>query len=188
MNRTIPTIPTSDYGRSDYNVGKAFKLYGVWQPVFFHGSRGWAGKDRRWLVTQRHFQYSLWIPLEPGRECERRKPLLRNVRLYADFSLLPTWAARAAAPATIHSRPGIRIIPRAARLISRTPTYTAYSGTNSGTALPQSPAFGATRSTGPGYKDVDMTLAKAFGLPNMPVLGENARLSSEWMPTTCSTI
>src|SRR6266851_292920 len=25
-----------NYGRADYNVGKAFKLYGLWQPVFFH--------------------------------------------------------------------------------------------------------------------------------------------------------
>jgi hypothetical protein len=28
----------------------------------------------------------------------------------------------------------------------------------------------------PGYKDVDLTLSKAFGLPNMPVLGENAKI------------
>ena len=27
----------------------------------------------------------------------------------------------------------------------------------------------------PGYKDIDLTLSKGFGLPNMPVLGENAR-------------
>jgi hypothetical protein len=33
-----------NYGRSDYNVGKAFKLYGMWQPIFFHGSRGWLEK------------------------------------------------------------------------------------------------------------------------------------------------
>ena len=24
------------YGRSDYNIDKSFKLYGLWQPVFFH--------------------------------------------------------------------------------------------------------------------------------------------------------
>ena len=33
-----------DYGRSDYDVGKAFKLYGMWQPVFFHGSKAWLEK------------------------------------------------------------------------------------------------------------------------------------------------
>ncbi len=30
-----------NYGRSDYNVSKAFKLYGMWQPVFFHGNKAW---------------------------------------------------------------------------------------------------------------------------------------------------
>ena len=33
----------------------------------------------------------------------------------------------------------------------------------------------ATRFTGPGYRDLDLTLAKSFGLPNMKGLGENAR-------------
>jgi hypothetical protein len=28
---------------------------------------------------------------------------------------------------------------------------------------------------GPGYRDVDITIAKSFGLPNMRVLGENAK-------------
>jgi hypothetical protein len=28
----------------------------------------------------------------------------------------------------------------------------------------------------PGYKDVDLTLSKAFGLPTAPVLGENAKI------------
>ena len=40
-----------------------------------------------------------------------------------------------------------------------------------------SPDPGVRRNSlnGPGYKDVDLTLAKAFGLPKMPVLGENAK-------------
>src|SRR5260370_18859197 len=52
--------------------------------------------------------------------------------------------------------------------------FTAYKGSNFGTALPQT---GIRRNSlnGPGYRDVDMTLAKAFGLPNIPVLGENAK-------------
>ena len=36
-----PFNSTLSWGRSDYNVGKAFKIYGVWQPVLFHGSHGW---------------------------------------------------------------------------------------------------------------------------------------------------
>src|SRR6185312_9230627 len=33
-----PFNPHLAYGRSDYNVQDAFKLFGLWQPVFFHGN------------------------------------------------------------------------------------------------------------------------------------------------------
>jgi len=45
-----------------------------------------------------------------------------------------------------------------------------------GTTLPPSPGVHRNSLNLPGYKDVDMTLAKAFGLPKAPVLGENARI------------
>jgi hypothetical protein len=40
------------------------------------------------------------------------------------------------------------------------------------------PAPGLRRNTlnGPGYNDVDASLSKGFGLPNMRFLGENAKL------------
>jgi hypothetical protein len=55
------------------------------------------------------------------------------------------------------------------------PSYTPYSGTNYGNALPQ---FGLQRNSfnGPGYRDLDLTLSKAFGLPSNKILGENATL------------
>jgi hypothetical protein len=33
-----------DYGRCDYNVSKAFKFFGPWQPVLFRGNRNWLEK------------------------------------------------------------------------------------------------------------------------------------------------
>jgi hypothetical protein len=56
------------------------------------------------------------------------------------------------------------------------PTYTAYSGTAYGTALPQSPGVFRNSLNGPDFRDVDLTLSKAFGLPKLPILGENARV------------
>jgi hypothetical protein len=55
-----------------------------------------------------------------------------------------------------------------------TPTYTPFTLSAFGSALP---GLGLRRNslTGPGYKAVDMTLSKAFGLPKLPVLGENAK-------------
>ena len=55
------------------------------------------------------------------------------------------------------------------------PNYTAYSSSNFGSSRPQ---LGLRRNSfnGPGYRDLDLTLSKAFGFPNMPVLGENSRV------------
>lgn len=39
-----PYDPHAAYGRADYNVQNAFKLFGLWQPVFFHGSNSWLEK------------------------------------------------------------------------------------------------------------------------------------------------
>lgn len=66
--------------------------------------------------------------------------------------------------------------PKGGAAYFSTPTYTAFSGTSSGTAVPQSPGVHRNSFNLPGYKDLDLTLAKAFGLPKAPVLGENARV------------
>ena len=52
----------------------------------------------------------------------------------------------------------------------------SFTGGNSGTALPPIPGVHRNSFNLPGYKDVDLTLAKGFGLPKAPVLGENAAI------------
>ena len=39
-----PFNPSLAWGRSDFNVGKAFKIFGVWQPVIFTGGHTWLEK------------------------------------------------------------------------------------------------------------------------------------------------
>ena len=36
--------PNYSYGRSDFDVNQSFKIFGVWEPVIFHGSHNWAEK------------------------------------------------------------------------------------------------------------------------------------------------
>src|ERR1700730_2798715 len=55
-------------------------------------------------------------------------------------------------------------------------SYTAFGGNSSGTGLPTAPGVHRNSLNLPGYKSVDLTLAKAFGLPKARVLGENARI------------
>ena len=166
-----------DYGRSDYNVSRAFKLYGLWQPVFLHGSNSWMEKIAGgWSLSgifnwHSGFPYSPFVSVVGG-------------NLYCGQcgygQLLPAAYLGGAGDSTSSDAfkgPVSSNFPKGAAAYFSTPTYTAYNcNTCYGTALPQSPGAARNSLTMPGYKDVDLTLSKAFGLPNVPVLGENAKV------------
>jgi hypothetical protein len=174
-----PYDPHLNYGRSDFNVAKAFKLYGVYQPVFFHGSRGWIDKIvGGWSLSpilNIHSGFP-WYPVVS----------VNNGSLYCGTcgytAVLPGAYLGGAGNSTSNDQfktgsnyPLVASQGNANAYFS-TPNYTAYSGTDYGNALPQAPGVRRNSLTGPGYRDVDVTLAKGFGLPNNRVLGENARL------------
>jgi Carboxypeptidase regulatory-like domain len=163
-----------DYGRSEYNVGKSFKLFGMWQPLIFHGGNRWMEKVAGgWslsgiLTLHSGFPWSPVVSVVGG-------------SLYCGQcgygTLFP--AAYLGGAGTSTSNDAFKTgsnYPNGGKAYFSTPTYTAYSGTNFGNSLPQSPSVHRNSLNGPGYRDVDLTLAKAFGLPKAPVLGENARV------------
>ena len=169
-----PYNPAINYGRSDYNVGKAFKLYGMWQPVFFHGNRGWVEKIAGgWSLSgilnlHSGFPWSPVVSVNGG-------SLYCGTCGYSQ--LLPAAYLGGAGTSTSNDqfKTGSNYANGGAAYFS-TPTYTAYSGAKFGSALPQAPGVHRNSLNGPGYRDVDVTLAKGFGLPNNRVLGENAKL------------
>ena len=178
-----PYNPSLSYGRSDYNVGKAFKLYGMWQPVFFHGSRGWIEKVAGDWSLSGIFNIHSGFPWSPILD-------VQGGSLYCQQcgygNLYPAAYLGGAGSSTSNSRfmdPATSNFPLVATQHNAsayfsTPAYTAYNCTPScsGTSLPQAPGVHRNSLNLPGYRDVDLTLAKGFGFPNMPVLGENARL------------
>jgi len=163
-----------NYGRSDYNVGKSFKLYGMWQPVIFHGSNSWMEKIVGGWSLSGIFTLHSGFPWSPVVS-------VQGGSLYCGTcgygALFP--AAYLGGAGTSTSNHAFKIgsnYPKGGAAYFSTPTYTAYSGSNFGSSLPQSPGVHRNSLNGPGYRDVDLTLAKAFGLPKAPVLGENARV------------
>jgi hypothetical protein len=174
-----PYNPSLSYGRSDYNVGKAFKLYGMWQPVFFHGSHSWMEKVAGGWTVSGIFNLHSGFPWNPVVNVD-------GGNLYCGTcgysQLLPAAYLGGAGSSTSNDQfktgsnyPLAATSPIKAGEYFSTPTYTAYGGTTYGSALPQAPGVKRNSLNGPGYRDIDMTLAKSFGLPNMPVLGENAK-------------
>jgi hypothetical protein len=171
-----------DYGRSDYNVGKAFKIFGMWQPVFFHGSNGWIEKIAGGWSLSGIFNMHSGFPWTPVVS-------VVGGSLYCGecgySTLLPAAALGGAGTSTSNQAfkgPNSSNFPLTttqgnALAYFSTPTYTAYNcNTCYGTALPQVSHVQRNSLNLPGYKGVDLTLTKGFGLPNMPVLGENAKL------------
>jgi hypothetical protein len=178
-----PYFRTFARGRSDYNVGKAFKLYGIWQPVFFHGNNTWLEKIvGGWSVSgilNIHTGFP-WSPVfnVPGGQ------------LYfqgSGYSQLRPAAYRGGAGhdtsnGAFKSGPGVgnginRNFPQAGpnQPYFLKPTFTLAGTFPNTAAVPQSPGVARNSLTGPGYRDLDATLSKAFGLPKIPGLGEHAQ-------------
>jgi hypothetical protein len=162
-----------DYGRCDYNVGKAFKVFGLWQPVFFHGSNSWMEKVAGGWSLSGIFNLHSGFPWTPMIN-------VTNGNTYCGScgygSLFPAAFLGGAGGST--SNDAFKTVANSnfpkggPAYFSPTPPYPAFFGTT----LPPSPGVHRNSFNLPGYKGVDLTLSKAFGLPKAPVLGEGARV------------
>jgi Carboxypeptidase regulatory-like domain/TonB dependent receptor len=162
-----------DYGRSDYDAEKLFKLYGLWQPNFFHGN-GWKEKVvGGWSfgpILTLHSGFP-WTPIVG----------VTGGSLYCGSCGYGTlYPAAYIGGGNLGTSNSLFIngtnFPMGGTAYFTTPTYTAYTGTAYGAANPETSLTRRNSLNGPGYKDVDFTIAKAFGLPKLPVLGEDAKL------------
>jgi hypothetical protein len=173
-----PFNSSLDYGRCDYNVGKAFKLFGVWQPVFFHGE-GWKSKVIDGWSLSGIFNLHSGFPWTPFVNVNGGNTYCSSCGY---GSLLPTAYLGGAGGST--SNDAFKTVansnfPKGGTAyfspqptIPGAPPYPAFLGTT----LPPPPGVHRNSLNLPGYKGVDMTLAKGFGLPKVRVLGENARI------------
>jgi hypothetical protein len=162
--------PDLNYGRSDYNVGKAFKLFGMWQPVFFHGSNAWVEKIAGGWSISGIFNIHSGFPWTPV--VNFGGSLYCGTCGYSQ--ILPIYLGGAGNSTSNDAFKTGSNFPNGGAAYFAVPAFTAYSGSNFG---PSNPQAGIRRNsfTGPGYRDVDITLAKAFGLPKIPGLGEGAK-------------
>ena len=164
------------YGRSDYNVADAFKLFGLWQPVFFHGSHGWAEKVVGGWSLSGIFNWHTGFPLNPTYNVNTDGGLYYNGSGYGQLR-----------PAAIQGGAGTNTDNNTFKQATNpnyqgngtqyflTPTF-ANGPAFPATAAPPVPGIQRNSINGPRYNDLDGSLSKAFGFPNMKVLGENARL------------
>ncbi|MGA7108660.1 MAG: TonB-dependent receptor [Terracidiphilus sp.] len=164
------------YGRSDYNVANAFKIFGLWQPVIFRGEHNWMEKVVGGWSLSGIYNWHTGFPINPLYNANTSGGLYYNGSGYS--SLRPAAYIGGAGMKT-----GNNIFMQATN-----PNYNG-NGTTYFTApaFVDGPAFPATAPppvpgiqrnslNGPGYNDLDGSLTKGFGFPNSRVLGERARL------------
>jgi hypothetical protein len=164
------------YGRSDYNVANAFKIFGLWQPVLFSGGHGWAEKVVGGWSLSGIYNIHSGFPFNTNFNTVTPGGLYYIGSEYNQ--LRPAGFIRGAGSDTSNKT-------------FQQSTNPNYHGNGTAFFAPPTfvagPAFPATASApvpgiqrnsqnGPGYNDLDATLSKAFGLPKLSVLGENAKL------------
>jgi hypothetical protein len=176
------------YGRSDFDVTDYFKLFGIWQPVLFHGN-DWKNKVAGGWTISGIFTYHTgygWTPLYTAPH-----QIYCNLCNYGFQNLRPSYngtgghssSNNAFKTGSNFTNPGTAntgtnndqfinnyfTVPNYANAIADNPGQFA-------TAFIPPPGIGRNSLPGPNYRDVDMNLAKAFGLPRIPGIGENAKI------------
>ncbi len=196
----FPLNAAYSYGPSDFNVGKSFKLFGLWQPVIFHGGAGWAEKIAGNWSLSGIFQWHTGFPYSPtygiGQSIYCTQCGYSNLRPYYLGGANNSHSNDAFINATNFAGVSSNVQQTTATINGSANTVVAYSnkffavpnfasaitaasGTgfpNGNAALPPLPGLDRNAFVGPNYRDVDASLAKGFGVPNNRILGENARL------------
>lgn len=153
-------------GDADFDVRHNAKLYGIWSPDIFKGN-GWAHKILGgWQISgilNWHTGYP-WTPLYSNTGCNVVYP---NSGYCALRPAAYLGGAGTDYSNSTFERAGGNF-PNGSLAYFTVPTYPA-------SGIPPAPSVGRNVLRGPSYFDTDMTLQKSFGLPKLPLLGENAR-------------
>ena len=169
-----PFNAKAGYGPSDYDAKHNFKLWGLWTPQIFKNQNSWEEKVVGGWTFSGIWNVHSGFPWTP----------LYNVQVVGDpntcslifensgyCSVRP--AAYLGGAGTNYSNSTFKMqlgnFPNGPTTYFTPPTLTT-------TSIPPVPGVARNSFRGPGYSSVDFTLAKAFGLPDAKVIGENAKL------------
>jgi hypothetical protein len=185
------------FATSDYDVRHAFKLYGVWSPTIFHGSRSWMERVAGgWSISGILNEHS-GFPFTPlynnGEVTGGFDPVFNfgncNCGSSGDAgsgNLLPgaynggfkpSLRSSATVDGTAFFTPPT-VVPGTLFdcLFPNPDPVKCPAGQQGFGPVPTAPGIARNSFRGASYFDVDATLSKSFGLPPMKVLGEGARL------------
>jgi hypothetical protein len=185
--------PSSAWGPCDYDVRNAFKVFGVWTPRIFRGN-DWKEKILGGWSISGIFNWHTgfpWTPVyqiipDPSNPTSAAAAFNTCNLVFtnggcasgSNNSLIP--AAYLGGAGSDHSNSTFKKaggnFPNGGYAYFTPPSFTPGPDFPNVGPLPGAPGIGRNTFTGPGYRDVDATLSKSFGLPNNKILGENSKI------------
>jgi len=185
------------FATSDYDTRNAFKVFGIWSPTIFKGSHSWMEKVAGGWTVSGILNAHSGFPFTPNYGLGELSNGFDPVFNFGQFAggssgdsgngqYLPAKYAGGFTPgfrssatvnaASMFTAPTITPGTLFTCLFPNPPVAQCPTGQQGFGPLPTAPGIARNSFTGPGYFDVDATLKKSFGLPKLPVLGENSRL------------
>lgn len=183
---TYPYAMDLSYGQSDYNVGQALRLFGMYQPNFFHKQQAHTLLDGWTLsgIFNAHTGFP-WTPTV-GTNAQQffagsGQTTLRPALYYGNAKHDTSNSAFESGPTSISTTATNQDFSNGSLAYFAVPAFsnagTGYTGASTSVvAAPQRPGVSRNSFTGPRYSSLDASLTKGFHLPNMPVLGERSIL------------
>ena len=193
------------FANSDYDVRHAFKVFGIYSPTIFKGSRSWMEKVAGgWSISgilNAHTGFP-WTPqyglgeldtftvngvtghYEPvfnfgpgscGPSCDAGSGAILPATYLGGFT--PNYRGNSSATGNaFFTAPNLQPGTLFECLFVAAPTANCPNGKQGFGGLPSLPGIARNSFYGPGYFDIDAQLSKSFGLPNMKLIGENGKI------------
>jgi hypothetical protein len=178
--------PKAAWGPSDWDVKNLFKVWGVWTPNYVHSDHQWVNKlVGGWSLSGIFNWHSgfPWSPVYNALDGQQICSIIYNTGCGtpngSTSELLPVaylGGGGSSQSVNAFQNPATSNFKNAGSSYFVAPTYTSCTLPYPETCpAPTAPGIERNFFRGPRYLDVDATISKAFGLPKLPVFGENAQ-------------
>ncbi|MGA7219764.1 MAG: carboxypeptidase regulatory-like domain-containing protein [Candidatus Sulfotelmatobacter sp.] len=172
-NQTYPTDDATERGPSDYDATHNFRAYAVWDLPNFSNHNGVLAKVVGGWQLNGIFQFHSGFPWTPV--ASNLCPVLGATTLCPVRPVAYNGQASQDHDTSAFLPPVSGDFPALANVTSTNPLNPYFTLQTSGTT-PDFPGIGRNSFRGPRYQDIDLTIAKEFGLPTMKAIGENAKI------------
>lgn len=172
-NQTYPIDDATERGPSDYDATHNFRAYAVWELPIFRQRKDLLGRLVGGWQLNGIYQFHSGFPWTPV--ADNVCPVL------GASSLCPIRPIGYAGGAGDDHNTSAFLPPTAANFplaaaAGAAGTQNPYFTLQTSGSTPDFPGIGRNTFRGPRYQDIDLTIAKEFGLPAMKLLGEGAKL------------